>query len=243
MADDGYNLAIETSGRVGSLALGCGDELLETVSLPTAKRHNVDLVPVLAEVFHRRGLKPDQLEEVYVSIGPGSFTGLRIAISTVKMLALAGGIRIVAVPTLDVVVRNTPDTFNNAAVCLNLKRGTVWSGIYVRDGSGVMVIRGEAALRTMADLLDQSPRPIAVIGAPLPAMPELPASELESVTILPAEQAAARCESAWQSGRERRKRGEFTSPESLQPLYARRPEAVELWDQRKRKNTTQSIVK
>jgi len=243
MANDGYNLAIETSGRVGSISLGRGDVLLATEPLPQKQRHNIDLVPVMAAVFDRYGLKPSQLEQVYISTGPGSFTGLRIAVATVKMLALAGDVKIVDVPTLDVVASNAPAEHEHVAVGLNLKRDTLWSGIYHRRGDGILELVGEAKLMTMAQLLSQSPRPVAVLGDPLPPLSDLPAGMMNGVTVLPASLSKPASESLWHLGRIRSMQGRYIEAGQLLPLYARSPEAVLLWNERKRKSSTQSVVK
>ncbi len=118
-----YNLAIETASRRGVIALGRGDRLLEAAELPVKRRHNIELIPAIASLCEKHGVAPAQLGEVYVSLGPGSFTGLRIALATVKMLALAHGCRVVGVPTLEALCREHPE----AMVCLNVKRGSAWS--------------------------------------------------------------------------------------------------------------------
>ena len=123
MPNPPVNLAIETSSRRGFVALGRGPEVLDTAELPAKRRHNLDLIPTVDELMGRHGLGAGDLAELYVSLGPGSFTGLRIAVATAKMLSLTRGVKLVGVPTLDVLRRQHPD----AVVCLNVKRGTAWS--------------------------------------------------------------------------------------------------------------------
>lgn len=118
-----YNLAIETASRAGRIALGRADDLLATADLPAARRHNVELIPAIDRLLADHGLGAADLAEVYLSLGPGSFTGLRIAVTTVKMLALARSLKVVGVPTLDALRRSHPD----AMVCLHVKRGSAWS--------------------------------------------------------------------------------------------------------------------
>lgn len=123
VADSKHNLAIETSSRRGFVALGRGDEIIDVVELPAKRRHNLDLVPTIDTLCRKHDLAPADLGEVYVSLGPGSFTGLRIAIATAKMLALTLGVKIIGVPTLDLLCAQHPE----AMVCLNVKRDTAWS--------------------------------------------------------------------------------------------------------------------
>ena len=123
MSDTLLNLAVETSSRRGRVALGRGAEVLEIAELPAARRHNLDLVPSIDALLRGRDAGPADLGELYVSLGPGSFTGLRIAVATAKMLSLTVGLRIVGVPTLELLAVQHPGSM----VCLNVKQGTAWS--------------------------------------------------------------------------------------------------------------------
>src|SRR5688500_8967170 len=108
MPPGAHNLAIETSTRVGSVTLGRGDEVVQTVEMPEQRRHTVDLMPTIDKLCQRHSLAPADIGEMYVSVGPGSFTGLRIGIATAKALAQVLGMRLIAVPTLEVVAQNVP---------------------------------------------------------------------------------------------------------------------------------------
>ena len=120
---DPLAIAIDTSTGDGQIALGRGNALLETRPLPTRHRHNLELVPTLDALLTDHGHTPRDLRDIYLSLGPGSFTGLRIALATAKMLALTLHVKLVGVPTLDVLREQHP----KAMVCLNVKRDTAWS--------------------------------------------------------------------------------------------------------------------
>ena len=221
-----YNLAIETSSRRGGVALGRGDELLATAELVQLQRHNVELLQAVDAMCQRHGARPDQIGQVYVSIGPGSFTGLRIGVTTAKMLGISIGCRLVAVPTLDVVVRNAPADRLHVAVCLNAKRGQCFTGIYERRGDDWTALLAPTLL-TPAQLCDQAPRPLAVIGDHLPDH-DWP----DDVTLLDPPLAVPRSEMVWQLGRALAAGGEYVDALALEPLYVRLPEAEEKWRQR-----------
>ncbi|HEX7009335.1 MAG TPA: tRNA (adenosine(37)-N6)-threonylcarbamoyltransferase complex dimerization subunit type 1 TsaB [Phycisphaeraceae bacterium] len=225
-----YNLAIETSSRHGSITLGRCDELLATADLMQARRHNVPLVPAIDRLCRQHGIGPADLGQVYVSIGPGSFTGLRVAVAAVKMLAMAQGVRVAAVPTLDVLAQNAPPEAGHVAVCLNMKGQTCYSGVY-RWAGGLWKLVSSPLLRTMEELLREAPRPVAVLGDPLPALPAELAQD-EGVTILPATLAQPRSEAVWRLGRAMAQQGAWADAMRLTPLYAREPEAVTLWEKR-----------
>lgn len=222
-----YNLAIEASSRTGSVTLGRGDKILETLALDQRRRHNVELVPAMARLLEAQGAQPSDLGEVYLSIGPGSFTGLRVAVATAKMLAEALGVKLVAVPTLNVVAENAScGRGAHLAVCLALKINTLYTAIF-QAGERGWAIQGEPRLCTMQELVERGPRPLAILGDPLPAI-----ETLSGVTVLPAELAVPKSQAVWKLGRQAAARGQFADPQQLVPLYVRPPEAEELWAQR-----------
>jgi len=103
-------LAIETSGRFGTLAAlrseGPEVDLLHSAELPTDQRTAQSLLPTLDELLNRCGWKPRDLGLVCVTAGPGSFTGLRLGITTAKTLAYASGADLVGIETLAVIAAN-----------------------------------------------------------------------------------------------------------------------------------------
>ena len=93
-------LAIETATLVSSVALATSDTLLAEITLQTKKTHSELLMPHIAKILDMAGVSRTDITAVAVSIGPGSFTGLRIGLATAKSLAYAMKIPLVGVPTL-----------------------------------------------------------------------------------------------------------------------------------------------
>lgn len=223
MAEAPYNLAIETSSRIGSVSIGHGAAVLESAQLGEPTRHNTDLMPTIDRLCAAHHVTPRQLGEVYVSIGPGSFTGLRIAVTAVKMFARTLGTRIVAVPSLDIVVENAPAAAAHVAVCLNAKRGQCFTGVYERLDAQWQLRIGPSLL-TPAELCAATDRPLAVIGDHLPAF-DWPTG----VSILDESLATPHSDVVWRLGRVRAAQQTFVDPIQLTPLYVRLPEAEEKW--------------
>ena len=225
-----YNLAIETSSRDASIAVGRDDQLLEHMALPQRHRHNVELMPAIDSLFRRHGGTPSELGALYLSIGPGSFTGLRIAVATAKALAYALAVQVVAVPTLEVVAANAPQR-PHLAVCLSAKRQhqRMYTGIYHQMHDGRWRLGSDPELLTPHQLCDRAPRPLAVLGAHLPDF-EWP----DEIEPLDPSLAAPRSEVVWRLGRERAAHDDYADPWTLVPLYARRPEAEEVWERRRK---------
>ncbi len=132
-------LAIETSGRLGSVALGRGGGLLEERPFSVALSHARELLPTIRELCRDHAAAPAQITCVCVSAGPGSFTGLRVGVTCARMLALATGAATVAVPTLDVIAQNALRAARpprHVAVLLDAKRKRVFAAAFRLDGAG-----------------------------------------------------------------------------------------------------------
>jgi tRNA threonylcarbamoyladenosine biosynthesis protein TsaB len=113
-------------------------------------RHSAEIFPAIAALLDQFCLNPDQIEHIYISGGPGSFTGLRIAATLAKIMHLAHSAKIVTVDTLDVVAANVinliPEntlsasnhklpamTGERVAAVLDAKRGQFFIAVYERD--------------------------------------------------------------------------------------------------------------
>ncbi len=100
-------IAVETSGRIGSVALAQAGSLLSQTTFQTPVKHSSELFPAISGLLSRFELKPPQIDHIYISLGPGSFTGLRIAATLAKILYLANNkIKIVTVDSLDATAAN-----------------------------------------------------------------------------------------------------------------------------------------
>lgn len=147
-------LAVETSSRVGSVALALGPDLLEVSAFSAPLRHSNEIIPTIDRLLQHRGYAPPEIEQIHISIGPGSFTGLRIAVTMAKTMHLAGAVKVVTVDSLDVVAANlsdacmsspaTPDSQQAMSIpdrvvaLFDAKRGQFYAAAYERVPAGGM---------------------------------------------------------------------------------------------------------
>src|SRR5262245_10820268 len=123
-------LAIETSGQWGSAAIGTPEAIVARAELPAAMRHAADFLPLLDGLLQEQSWPAKSLTHVFVSIGPGSFTGLRIGVTIARTLSWSMGARVVAVPTLDALTLNAiqhKPAPSHVAVLLDAKREQVYA--------------------------------------------------------------------------------------------------------------------
>src|SRR5688572_28669723 len=127
-------LALETSGRTGSIALVQDGNVLHEEQFPHGLKHAAEIIPMIDRLFRGQGWRPRDLEEIYVSVGPGSFTGLRIGVTLAKTLAFASGVRIVAVSSVRVLVENAPAGAKHVIIVLDAKRDQIFTARFEREG-------------------------------------------------------------------------------------------------------------
>lgn len=223
------SLAIETSCRRGQVCLGRGEAVLETATFPAGQRHAVQLIPRLDELLRSRGYRPCDVSEVYVSAGPGSFTGLRVGITVARTLCQAvSGIRCVGVPTMSAVAQNaTGADFVNLGVLMAAKEESVFLGLFDRRQGDTQPV-SEPKLVACERLPEELPRPVLLIGEALEYC--RPAGDGISVgdEALWLPQAVE----VWRIGRKLASQGRYTPYQQLTPVYVREPEAVRLWEKR-----------
>jgi tRNA threonylcarbamoyladenosine biosynthesis protein TsaB len=227
-----WDLAIETSGRIGSVALGRGPSVLEARTFSARVQHAVELLPSIDALCRAHRVPARSIAEVYVSGGPGSFTGLRIGISFARGMALAAGSRLVRIPTLEVVAQNAldvPEPPSSVAVVLDAKRSRVFAAAFsLQDGR--YVAGTTPAERDPDEFFATLPAPCAALGEGVAYHRE--AVERANLNILPPELNRARAETVYRLGYDQARAGRCDAPSNLIPLYIRRPEAEEVWERR-----------
>ncbi|MGC8846098.1 MAG: tRNA (adenosine(37)-N6)-threonylcarbamoyltransferase complex dimerization subunit type 1 TsaB, partial [Candidatus Hydrogenedens sp.] len=123
-------LSADTSTDVNTVAILSDNELLGEISINAGKRHSERLVSLIDTLLTEVQISIDDIHLLAISIGPGSFTGLRVGLSTWKGIALAKGLPLVGVPSLDAMTQLAP--FNNFVVCpiLDARMKEIFAGIY-----------------------------------------------------------------------------------------------------------------
>lgn len=101
-------LALETSGFSGSVAASDGDQLLGEIRLEPRMRTARGLAPAIRQLLAQVGWRPADLQLIAVTRGPGSFTGLRVGVTTAKTMAYALKIDVIGVDTLAVIASQAP---------------------------------------------------------------------------------------------------------------------------------------
>jgi tRNA threonylcarbamoyladenosine biosynthesis protein TsaB len=123
-------LAVETATSWQSVALLSGDRVLARCDQHAAGSHARLLLPAIDRLFSETGLVPAALEGLVVSIGPGSFTGLRVGLSTVLGIRTVTQLPLVVVPTLEGMAWNLRDAAMPVCPVINSRRGEVYWAVF-----------------------------------------------------------------------------------------------------------------
>jgi tRNA threonylcarbamoyladenosine biosynthesis protein TsaB len=147
-------LAIDTSNQALGVAIMKENEVIGEIRTNISKNHSVRLMPAIDYVMKEVNLTPDQLDKVVVAKGPGSYTGVRIGLTTAKTLAWSLNIPIVGVSSLEGLAYQ--GRFSDSLICpfFDARRGLVYTGLYqFKDGKILLV---EEEQNTMfSDWLDK----------------------------------------------------------------------------------------
>lgn len=156
-------LAIDTSTRASGLAIYDGLAVLYECVWHSAEFHSVELAPGIQQAMDKAGMKIDEVQAIGIAIGPGSYTGLRIGLALAKGLAFAHGLKLIAIPTLDVLAAGQAVRDLPMAAVLQAGRARLAVGWYKVKKEN-WVADGKPALMSAQELADLIKKPTLICG-------------------------------------------------------------------------------
>ena len=160
-------LAVETSTEACSAALTIDGVVSERFEL-APKEHTQLILPMIASLMADAGLKPQQLDALAFSCGPGSFTGVRIATGVIQGIALGANLPVVPISTLAAIAQDFFDNnhetvqgeilkadvsaFNVAFTAMDARMGEIFWGVYQRNKQGFAELVGKEAVTLAAEV-------------------------------------------------------------------------------------------
>jgi tRNA threonylcarbamoyladenosine biosynthesis protein TsaB len=211
-------LAVDTSGKQGSIALARGDpdgscEVIEVLALEGGT-FSAQLIPQVADLLSKRGFQKKDLGGFTVASGPGSFTGLRVGLAAIKALGEATGKPIAAVSLLEAVAVAAE---GRVLAVLDAGRGEVYLGQYEVGVNRVTMVSEK--LVTRAELVQSG------AGATVVTAGESLAENLRTAGIAVHEIETPRSDAIARLGWRKILAGDTVSPEALEANYIRRTDA------------------
>ncbi len=217
-------LGIETSTFAGSLALIKDDFTLCEYNFNFGPKHNEKVVPAIKWLLKEANVKKEDLYGVSVASGPGSFTSLRVGISTAKALAFSLGIKLTSVSSLEVLASNIVATEYQICPIINAKKNEVYYAFFNnKDELGRI---GDDSFISPEGLCEKIKEKTVFLGDGLIEYEELIKERLGSDALFaPSNLNTARASHCALLGRDKFLRNEFDDFTTLVPNYLRKSEA------------------
>jgi tRNA threonylcarbamoyladenosine biosynthesis protein TsaB len=227
-----YVLGIETSTKTGSVAVVSEQSVVAQYSLNIEVTHSERLMSTVDRVLKDTGLTIADMGGFAVAVGPGSFTGLRIGLATVKGLVLATGKPVAAVPTLRALAANVPFASHPVCPLLDARKNEVYAALYQCGSEGPEQLMLETAV-PISELASRIPGTTVFIGeASFLYRAEIEARFGGRALFGPLSASLPSAGTVAELGLSMIKSGRQADADALAPLYIRRPEAEVAWEKR-----------
>jgi tRNA threonylcarbamoyladenosine biosynthesis protein TsaB len=210
-------LAVDTSTAQVGLAVYDGAQVAGEYAWRSSQRHTVELAPAVFELHARCGLTMDDIRALGVALGPGSFTSLRVGLSLVKGFALARGLPLIGIPTLDILAAAQPLSKLPLLVAIQAGRGRLAAGWYKRS-KGIWKAKDPARVITAKLLVEEAKSPVIVCAELTAEEREMVAANSEIQLVSPVHsirRPAVLAELAWK----RWQAGDVDDRATLAPIY------------------------
>jgi len=209
-------LAVDTATEMIGLAVTDGERILAEQVWAAPRHATAELAPEAARLLRRIGVSEDRLEGLALTIGPGSFSGLRIGVAFAKGLAFGRGLKVVGVPTLEVLAFGQPSRSEPMLALLSAGRGR-WAAAWYKWSKRKWTSDGPIRLLDAQALMDAIDRPTYVCGEMESEMRKALAER--HAILAPPELCLRRPAVLAQIGWERLRTRKASDPVALVPLY------------------------
>lgn len=225
-----YVLGIESATPVAAVAVADDGGILAERMVFNNRTHSVNLLPMIKAVLEESEVGRHNLAGIAVSGGPGSFTGLRIGMSTAKALAQVLGLPVAGISTLETLAYPLAGSHELICPILNARKNEVYAAVYEHTNkpalAGPMAVQPE----TLAELLLELGRPVVFAGDGVAAYAALLKERLgELATFAPLSANFPRGAAVAELGLVAFQKGIGIDPLDLRPQYIRPSEAEAVW--------------
>ena len=227
-------LALDTATMVSSVAIAGPDKLLAEVTLQTKLTHSEVLMPHVQQVLAMTNIKKTELDAIAVSVGPGSFTGLRIGLAAAKSMAYALGIPIVGVSTLEAMAWHYPVPGIYTLCVLDAQKGDVYAGLYSWQQEAVHLVKPVEVMpfAEVIDFCQTLDRPVVIIGDIAQKKQALIRAAGSNIIAAQPHMIMPRAANVAMLAQKKLAAGRTDEVMTLEPLYIRRSEGEVLWEKR-----------
>lgn len=224
-------LGIDTATSCGGIGLIDDDAVVAEYAFSREETPSARLVPAIQALLKEAGITVNEIDGMAVSLGPGSFTGLRVGLSAVKGLALATEKPVAGVPTLDALATQLPPTTSQICPLVDARKDEVYTALYEQGGNGNVEQLTPYQVLSPSRLLEELPLQETVfVGDGVEVYGELIVERLgDKALFAPPHLRYLRGTTVAKLGLQRLAHGGGDDIASLAPIYVRPSDAEITW--------------
>ncbi|MBE6063166.1 MAG: tRNA (adenosine(37)-N6)-threonylcarbamoyltransferase complex dimerization subunit type 1 TsaB [Clostridium butyricum] len=231
-------LAVDSSSKVATVALMQDNRLLGEITLNDKREHSVILMSIITDLLKHNNLTISDINGYVVSKGPGSFTGLRIGMATVKGLSFGTGKPYVSVSSLDALALNASNFDGLICPIMDALRHSVYTCLYKSnqntDGTPELeklMDYTDLDIDNLIELIKSKNEKVIFIGDGLDKYKDYLKENCPNCYFTPAHQNIIRASSLGEIGTKLLMNGQYDDPNST-PFYLKKPQAEREYEQR-----------
>ncbi|MBZ9685106.1 tRNA (adenosine(37)-N6)-threonylcarbamoyltransferase complex dimerization subunit type 1 TsaB [Clostridium estertheticum] len=227
-------LSIDSATAAATCAILEDDNVLSEITFNYKKQHSLILMPIIDELFNNTGMCIGDIDAFVASKGPGSFTGLRIGLATIKGLSQGTRKPFVTVSTLDSLAYNLAYTDGIVCPILDALRDNVYTALYTFNNCELNRITDyiNISIDELITMLKEKNCNITFVGDGVPKFKEKLIAHLPNISFAPAHLNLAKASSLGELGLKLLSKGTFDDLYASVPIYLRKPQAEREYEEK-----------
>ena len=213
-------LSVDTSSSNCAVALLEDDNLIDENSLNNGKTHSENLMPLIAELLERNNIELKRIGLITVSVGPGSFTGIRIGIASVKAMAEVHNIKIAGVTSLETLAK-IDNSERNKICLLDARNNQVYFGVFDKNYNLLEDYKADD-INSLIEIMKKYENSVA-IGDGAVLHKELLENNINGILVL--KECLQTAENTGKIGYKKFLEGKLENADTIMPFYLRKSQA------------------
>lgn len=213
-------LAIDTSSEICGVCILEDNKLIDDNSLNNGMTHSENLMPLISEILERNNLKLSDIELIACTVGPGSFTGIRIGVATIKALAEVNNIKLAEITSLEVLAGNIENAEYKVSI-IDARNDQVYCGVFDKENNLIEDMIADSINNTIQKLKKYNN--IVCVGNGAIKHKELLKSQIPDIEFC--EENIQKAEIAGKIGYTKFLNNDLKSADDILPIYLRKSQA------------------